>query len=100
MRHATTRASRVAAGADLYELNPASRLDPGSGRPDHAAIPQPVRNAEAANLALDILGLGPVPGSLFNAGQDLALAPPERTDDVQGAFVDKQSRPRPPGENE
>ncbi len=66
----------VAAGADLYELNPASRLDPGSGRPGHDAIPQPVRNAEAANVALDILGLGPVPGSLFDAGQDLALAPP------------------------
>jgi hypothetical protein len=71
----------VAAGADLYELNHSSRLDPGAGRPGHEAVSQPIRIAETANLALDILGLGPVPGSLFNAGQDLALAPPERTNE-------------------
>lgn len=65
----------IPAGADLYELNPESRIDPGTGRPDHSLFPQPIRNGEAANIALDILGLGPVPASTFDRYQDLALAP-------------------------
>jgi hypothetical protein len=34
---------------------------------------QPVRNAEANNLALQMLGLGPIPGSSFNYAQDLTV---------------------------
>ncbi len=66
----------IGAGADLYALNPSTRLDPGSGRPDYAALPQPIRNGEAANICLDILGCPSVPGSLLDAAQDLTLAPP------------------------
>jgi hypothetical protein len=55
--------------ADLYELNP-DYADPGNGRPAYAG-PQPVRNGDLANLATELLGLGPVPGSELDAGQDL-----------------------------
>ncbi len=34
---------------------------------------QPIRNAEASNLALDLLALGPIPGSTFNYGRDLRI---------------------------
>ena len=69
----------VMAGADLYALNPATRLNPGTDRPDYSASPQPVRNGEAANVALTLLGLGPVPGSTIDINQDLAwsVPPPE-----------------------
>jgi hypothetical protein len=66
-------------GADLYALNPATRLNPGTGRPDYSGPLQPVRNGEAANVALKLLGLGPVPGSTIDSAQNLALSipPPE-----------------------
>ncbi len=60
----------VAAGADLYELNPASRLDPGDSRPGYATV-QPIRNGEVANLATDLLDLPVVPGSRFDQAHDL-----------------------------
>jgi hypothetical protein len=66
----------VTAGADLYALNPANRLNPGTGRPPYTNPVQPIRNGEAANLALDFLGLGPVPGSTLNYYQDLAVPEP------------------------
>jgi predicted AlkP superfamily pyrophosphatase or phosphodiesterase len=61
-------------GADLYALNPATRADPGTGRPAYDAVPQPIRNGEAGNVSLKLLGLGPIPGSTIGAAQDLALA--------------------------
>jgi hypothetical protein len=61
----------VAPAADLYLLNPATRLNPGTNRPPYSASPQPIRNGEAANMALTLLGLGPVPGSTINFRQDL-----------------------------
>ncbi len=64
----------VLPGADLYTLNPATRLNPGTGRPLYSAPVQPIRNGEAANVGLSLLGLVPVPGSTLNYGQNLALA--------------------------
>jgi len=66
----------VMAGADLYALNPASRLDPSANRPGYSASMQPIRNGEAANVALKLLRLEPVPGSTIIAAQDLALTVP------------------------
>ena len=63
----------VSAGADLYAINPDSRDAPGaSEHPDYTGA-QPVRDGDAANLALDLLGLVPIPGSTINANQDLAV---------------------------
>lgn len=62
----------VTPGANLYSLNAGRRLDPGTGRPTYGAAVQPIRNGEAANLALKLLGLPPVPGSTINPLQDLA----------------------------
>ncbi|MDQ3464540.1 MAG: alkaline phosphatase family protein [Actinomycetota bacterium] len=64
----------VAAGMDLYALNP-DRSDPGTGRPDYTGALGPVRNAEAANLIAELLGFGAIPGSAINTGQSLDLAP-------------------------
>jgi len=70
----------VMAGADLYALNPTSRLNPGTNRPTSAEGVQPIRNGEAANVSLMLLGLEPVPGSTIDAAQDLALTVPSPRD--------------------
>ncbi len=61
---------------DLYAVSAKTRADPGIGRPlrDSAGLP-PIRNGDAANLVLDLLGLPPVPGSQINAAQDLRWMP-------------------------
>lgn len=62
----------VAAGVDLYERNAATHRDPGSAHSPRDAEPPPIRGHVAGNLALDLLGLPAIPGSVVNA--DFALA--------------------------
>ncbi len=59
----------VRPGSDLYELNPDYR-DPGGGRPSYDGA-QPVRNADVASLVARLLGLEPVPGSVFGVADRL-----------------------------
>lgn len=66
----------VKPGGDLYALNAGARADPGTGRPDYNALPQPIRNGDGGNLALSALGLPAVPGSSIDAAQDLRMALP------------------------
>ncbi len=67
----------VGAGLDLYKVNPATRADPGQVNPAYATegLP-PVRNGDAGNLALALLGLPAIEGSTINAEQDLKVAVP------------------------
>ena len=60
------------AGAELYALNSATRQDPGASRPLYSGT-QPIRNSDGANLALDLLGYGPIPGSTMNFAQNLEV---------------------------
>jgi len=70
----------VMPAADLYLLNPTNRLNPGTGRPTYSAPVQPIRNGDAVNLALNLLGLPPVPGSTIGVAQDLAVTVPPPSD--------------------
>ena len=65
----------VEPSADLYQLNAGTRRDPGRSIPSMDEPVQPIRNGDAANLALQILGLPPVPNSTINTAQDLELSP-------------------------
>jgi len=64
----------IPAGADLYDLNPMTRKNPGTVNPpaDSPELP-PIRNADAGNLCLSLLGVPGIPGSTVNAGQDLKV---------------------------
>jgi predicted AlkP superfamily pyrophosphatase or phosphodiesterase len=55
----------VPAGADLYSLTARTRADPGTRQPSYDQAAQPIRNGDAANLALALLGLPDVAGSLM-----------------------------------
>ena len=61
---------------DLYTLNADIRLAPERDRPGFDAATQPIRNGSAANLALALLGLGPVPGSSINADPGMLVRHP------------------------
>jgi predicted AlkP superfamily pyrophosphatase or phosphodiesterase len=66
----------VAENQDLYSLNMNRRLDPGTSCPSYSENLQPVRNGDGANLALELLGLGAIPGSAINNIQDLVVPEP------------------------
>jgi hypothetical protein len=61
------------APADLYVLNEDTRADPGAGNPGLGAALPPVRNGDAANVALGLLGLSPVPGSAWGVDAPLRV---------------------------
>lgn len=61
----------VGRGLDLYEIN-ATRVDPGFAQINRSD-PQPIRGHDAANLALSLLGLPAIPGSVVNADQRVAV---------------------------
>lgn len=77
-RRANYRVPFIAWGAaaghgDLYALNP-GYTDPGSRQPPlRNPSGSPIRNADVANLALDVLGMRPISGSLFDAAQGLRI---------------------------
>ena len=77
----------VPAGTDLYEFNPASRLDPLTGRPPYDLTPPPVRNGGTSNLALELLGVEPIPGSVINPGQDLDVVMPNGSSDLPAVEI-------------
>ena len=52
-------------GADLYDLLSSNRGDPSGSYVDYNAIPQPLHNGDAPNLALSVLGLPAIPGSFM-----------------------------------
>jgi len=75
----------VPAGADLYALNPSTRQVAASYPMTTYGGIQPVRNAEASNLALSLLGLPAIPGSTFNFTQNLVVTVPSVTLGLTGS---------------
>lgn len=63
------------AADDLYAINAESRFDPSLKNPPMSAPQQPIRNADAGNLALSLLQLPAISGSTANARQDLQIRP-------------------------
>lgn len=59
----------IPAAAELYALN-RQYTNPGpTNRPDYNASARPLRNGDTGNLALSLLGLGPIPGSTIDSDQ-------------------------------
>ena len=59
--------------ADLRALNPARAWPDRDTQLDTAVKPQPIRNGDAGNLCLRLLGLPPIDGSLYGAADQLAV---------------------------
>lgn len=65
----------VLPGGDLYELNP-GYTDPGSSRPETNSPDQSIRNGMAGNLALQLMDLPAIPGSIHNFSQQFRINHP------------------------
>jgi hypothetical protein len=65
----------VAAG-DIYDFNNGVKANPGTTRPDYNAPAQPIRNGDSGNLAVFLLGLDSIPGSLMNSNHNMRVALP------------------------
>ena len=63
---------------DLYSINTTSRHCPAVNERFSANQLPPIRNAEAGNTCLMLLGLPAIPGSTANARQDLLVAAPSQ----------------------
>jgi predicted AlkP superfamily pyrophosphatase or phosphodiesterase len=65
------------AATELIALNSDRRaVVPSTTYVGDDSVPQPIRTAEVGNLALQLLGLPAIPGSVANAQQDLLLIEP------------------------
>jgi hypothetical protein len=91
----------IPAGADLYSLFSA-RVDPGTNRIEYTTGAQPIRNGDSGNLALMLLGLPTIPGSLMQptfaptivrSGSNIALTWPAAAVDHVLEFADDLTPP-------
>ncbi|MEY4810414.1 MAG: hypothetical protein RI986_752, partial [Planctomycetota bacterium] len=65
------------AATELIALNSDRRaVVPSTTYVGDDSVPQPIRSAEVGNIALQLLGLPAIPGSVANAQQDLLLSEP------------------------
>ncbi len=81
--------------SDLYVLNDSLRADPGTANVGFGAARQPVRNGDAANLSMALLGLDAVPGSTIGAAVPLRVrADVPVTVDPTGAPAGESPAPR------
>ncbi len=55
------------AGTDLYSQCESNRQDPGDAAPTELPTPGPIRNGDAANLALSLLGIDEIEGAMHRA---------------------------------
>ncbi len=55
----------IPAGADLYKVFAKTRRRWPGQNPRHGVSPPPIRNGDAGNLLLQLLGLPPVPGAVM-----------------------------------
>lgn len=71
----------VSPGNELYKINPSSRKDPGDKNPKYESDGlQPIRNGDAGNLAMSLLGLHAIDGSTINSKQDLNVKAPQKAE--------------------
>ena len=70
----------ASAALDLQALNPARTKPARDELITRVADKQPIRNGDAANAALHLLGLPSVPGSRYGADEPLHFAPPTSSD--------------------